>query len=474
MARRPFGLHYANDSGVSSDDLRATRDINPSIVTLMQPYFGAAQSIREQISGDVTIVGRFYGSPDVDAWHPPYEDAGRMRAYGVYCAQQAIQFNINVVQFANEPSIESPIPTTPEGFAIIRDGAAAWLDGFLTAWQGKVMAGTIPLAPGNREDDYGDWGYRGADILRDVWQRFHVLLLHNYWTCDPGSVQSEWWGYRWTRQIEAYQWRKPWAITEFNRDPACSGRPVAEEVRLWFSGIKNAYFMGADWFIWRSGDPSFAGLQMQPQQDLINLAIELNKEATVALADTKMTYIGPATLKASTVNQVEIEASGVDQGIFTLIVNPDNVDDAASVDGATSFFGVLGSHAPEATQQRIVNGRNILQVPINRLLVPGPVGADFKISIAETDGTSFESGDRINQRVQIVSGAATQPDPPVATADYDAAWAGLTAAQQAAAKDEKLIRAGEYGKDVIRWRKGEIPEPPDVVLATDPPKAQRR
>jgi hypothetical protein len=344
----------------------------------MQPYFGAQSAIRENINGDVTIVGRFYGSPDVDAWHPPYGDHDRMYRYGVYCAEQCLTNHINVAQFANEPSIESPIPTTPEGFALLRDGSAAWLAGFRTADQGRVMAGTIPLSPGHREDDYGDWGYRGADVLREVWQRFDVLLLHNYWTCDPASVQSEWWGYRWTRQLEAYQWAKTWAITEFNRDPACSGRSSAADYRKWYSGIKHYYFHGATWFIWRSNDPSFNGLQMAPQQDLIDAAIEINKEAPpMPLQDTKMQYIGPATLIAGQTNQVEIEASGVDAGIFTLILNGDPAPDGSASIIASSFFGVLGNHAPDATQQRIVNGRNILQVTLNDALIPPPFGAQL-------------------------------------------------------------------------------------------------
>jgi hypothetical protein len=176
-----------------------------------------------------------------------------------------------------------------------------------------------------------------------------------------------------------------------------------------------------------------------------------------------MQYIGPATLIAGQTNQVEIEASGVDAGIFTLILNGDPAPDGSASIIASSFFGVLGNHAPDATQQRIVNGRNILQVTLNDALIPPPFGAQLRISIAETDGHSFESGDRVDQRVTISASSQPQPPQPGTTLapQYDPLWslAGDLVNYGKANNVPQDVEIGTRIQDLIRWRKQEISDP---------------
>ena len=272
--RRPFWIHGPNNVPIESEDLARWKEISPGGIVLCQPHFDAVVSLRAIIP-DLVIVGRIFGGNGWNAWLPPYSDPAEMRAYGEYCGRVAETAGIDIVQWANEPTIEWGISPTPEGYTQLAEASRAWLEGFRRATT-RVRAGTVPLAPGHREDDDGGWGYRGADILKAVWHEYDVLLLHNYWTCDPGSVGSEWWGRRWKRQIAAYGWTKPVIITEFNRDPACADRPLEAEVRQFVAQLP-FNVIGAAWFIWDSADPAFSRMCMKRNSELVRVASDINR-----------------------------------------------------------------------------------------------------------------------------------------------------------------------------------------------------
>jgi hypothetical protein len=275
-----FAVHGNNYPGLRTEDLDVIQSINPGFVLLCQPDFNLVRKVRERIPG-VTIIGRIFGShlEGWDAWHPPYTDKARMREYGNYCRTIGELAGVDILQYANEPGIDDGDPSwwTPEGYQRLANGCAWFLEG----WErSRVRLGTIPFSPGHQFDD----GLFGAQYVRAVWQEHDVAILHTYWNRDPSSVTSEWYGGRWQRELTALHWEKDWAITEWNRDePTIPGDAerwsLAEDSRRWFASLPTAgRFLGAAFFIWHSGDPGFARLQMFDNPPLIQVAKDVNAQ----------------------------------------------------------------------------------------------------------------------------------------------------------------------------------------------------
>lgn len=466
-------MHGNNYPGLNTDDLDAWQRINPGLVVLCQPDLNLIPEIRRRIPG-VVIVARVFGdyAGGWDAWHLPWTDQERMAAYGRYVARLANQFDPDIIQYANEPGIDDNDPSwwTVAGYQKLGRGCGWVVDGYRQAG-GRARLGTVPLSPGHEEDD----GLLGAQFLREVWHRHDVLLLHTYWNRDPASVESEWYGRRYQRQLVAYEWfNRHYAITEWNRDETgqfgdAERMSFADDARRWIAGLSPEWLLGTAEYIWWTGDEAnFGKLRMRENRWLIDVAAEVNaaQEEPMGLTDTKLTLASEPTLYADHDNIVVIQASGVDKGIFTCIVNGDPAPDDSASMPATSFFGVLGDHAPDATQQRLVNGRNLLHIPVGKARIPGPFGATLRISIAESDGQAFESGDRIDERVtiQTVQTPAGPGAPDALLPEYDPLFALAGALQDKGNAQDKDI--GLRIHKLIQWRKGE--------LDADPfPKARR-
>lgn len=273
-----FGIHLPNFPRPNADDLREIAGLSPRLLVVCQPDFSLVPELR-RLCPQAVIVGRIFGEGEWDAWHPPYTDADRMRRYGAYCREVAEAAGVDILQYANEPGIDDGDPSwwTVEGYQRLATGCAWFLEGW---GHSSVKLGMVPLSPGHQEDD----GLLGAQYLKPVWDQHDVLLLHTYWHRGPESVESEWFGGRWKRQLDAYGWQRNWAITEWNRDePTPPGeaerQSLAADARRWFRSLpRTASFLGAAFFIWQSGDPNFARLQLFDNAPLKAVAREVNAE----------------------------------------------------------------------------------------------------------------------------------------------------------------------------------------------------
>lgn len=270
---RLAAIHGSNDRADSADDIAAWADINPPFVLLCEPQFDKdhIRRIREAIPG-VRIIGRFWGAPEVgvDAWHCPYGDLAKMYEYGRVLARKANDWGLDAIQWANEPGVDdgNGYWFTEEGYQDIAKGTHALVNGY-KGGGGKALLGTVPLAPGNREDDDRGWGYRGADILRPAFERCDMLLLHSYLEDGSNAAADPYPADRWALQLDAYRWGetgKPWAITEFNKDEADNGGrdeqdrvDLVSQARIFFDNLRAhplaASCWGVAWFIWNSIDP---------------------------------------------------------------------------------------------------------------------------------------------------------------------------------------------------------------------------
>lgn len=247
-------------------------------MVVCEPYFEQIPDIRRAVPGTI-IIGRSYGSGIIDAWDPPFDDLPRLEAFGRRVGElsegrqfgdQAPRYAFDIAQVLNEPSIEGNLAPDPPGFTRLARAFEAIARGFRATSSKRL--GTIPLAPGNREDDYGDWHYRGADYLRDAWDLADVLILHNYWN-SPELRESQWEGRRYRLQLDAYGWTRDWAIAECNRphlnDP--------EDLRLWAAGLPDdPRFLGACWFLLDSQDPGHAAYSLRDRPGLKSVITQLN------------------------------------------------------------------------------------------------------------------------------------------------------------------------------------------------------
>lgn len=273
-----FGIHLPNFPRPDADALAEIASLRPRLLVVCQPDFSLVGELRQLCPG-VVIVGRVFVAGGVSAWHPPYDRPDAMRSYGRACRELAESAGIDICQYANEPGIDDNNPAwwTAEGYQKLAVGCAHFVEGW---GQSSVRLGTVPLSPGHQEDD----GLLGAQYLAPVWSQHDVLLLHTYWHRDPASVESEWFGGRWRRQLDAYGWKRSWAITEWNRDeptpPGDAERvSLAEDARRWFRTLpRAASFLGAAFFLWQSGDPNFSRLQLFDNQPLKAAAREVNAE----------------------------------------------------------------------------------------------------------------------------------------------------------------------------------------------------
>lgn len=281
---KPFGLHLSNNRPLEQYHWDIIARVQPGIVVVCEPYFSDVPRLREVVPG-ITIIGRMYGdqSLGISNWSRPDDRAlANMTEFGRRSGHKANQYGIDIMTPFNEPSIDMGIPTTPDGFSLIAQIFIDWLIGYHQVTTRK--AGTIGLAPGNREDDYGFWGYRGADILRPAFELADVLLLHNYWnhgtdTYGVPLVQSEWEGNRASRQLPAYGWTKEWAIKECNRPlkEDSEKAEIAEQSRTFIAQhAAKPGFLGACWFILDSADDQFREHRMVNNDYLIDTAISIN------------------------------------------------------------------------------------------------------------------------------------------------------------------------------------------------------
>lgn len=274
---RVAGIHAPNNKAITADDLTMWQGINPGVILLCQPDFTLARELKERIPG-VYIVGRVFGMVGFDAWHPPYTEAINMFGYGSRCGSLANEFDIDCIQFANEPGIDDNNPSwwTKEGYETLAQGADWWLQGYRRATIRD--AGTIPMSPGHKfDDDPNGEGWTGAEIVKSVWQKFDVHLAHAYMTRDPGTIESEWWGRRYRRERDALGWTKRLIVTETNRDEPTppndeDRKSLAEFYRQWWEGSE----VESCFFIWNTADPNFARLTMHDNPWLIDQAQRIN------------------------------------------------------------------------------------------------------------------------------------------------------------------------------------------------------
>lgn len=276
-----FGVHGNNYPNLTGDDLDAIQALNPPLLVVCQPDFGTIPEIRRRMPNTL-IVGRIFGGDGWDAWHLPWSDLNKMQIYGFWCGGIAKRHDIDILQYANEPGVDDNDPSwwTVAGYQKLARGCGVVVDAFRAMTTRKI--GTVPLSPGHQEDD----GLVGAQYLAPVWHQHDVLLLHTYWTQDPSSVLSEWYGQRYRRQLDAYGWTGPWAITEWNRDePTPPGdeerKTLARDARTWFAAFPDDLnFLGAAFFLWRTGAPEFQRLQQFNNPELNAVALDVNTAGT--------------------------------------------------------------------------------------------------------------------------------------------------------------------------------------------------
>jgi hypothetical protein len=246
----------------------------------------------------VFILGRFFGSPDVNAWRPPYWDHARMEAYGRYCKERANAIGLDGAVFANEPGIDDPdqqdVPYfgafwwTKAGYEMLAAGCLAWINGW-DSIPGRCLAGTLPLSPGHHEDDDPDGqGYTGGAILAPVFKRFPLKVFHNYYHRGMGSETDPYFGARVVRQAAIYGIdldRDPWCVSEWNRDEpkdapfgdAEKQQDVVQSERFIQQHRNRAGCLGLARFIWRSD--SYPLLSIHDRSEQLALAERLNTAA---------------------------------------------------------------------------------------------------------------------------------------------------------------------------------------------------
>lgn len=277
---RVAGIHTSNNRATTTEDLTMWQGIDPSVILLCQPDFSLVPQLRALIP-DVYIVGRVFGVDGFDAWHPPYNNSDKMIQYGRSCGRLANDYELDCVQFANEPGIDDNDPSwwTGRGYGTLASGADAWLRGYRQVT--SRHAGTIPMSPGHLFDDDPDGnGWTGAEIVKDVWSQFDVHLAHAYLTRDPGTIESEWWGRRYRRERTALGWTKRTIVTETNRDEPTppndeDRKSLAEFYRQWYANSE----VESCFFIWDTADPNFARLTMKDNPWLLDVAAEANRRS---------------------------------------------------------------------------------------------------------------------------------------------------------------------------------------------------
>lgn len=296
---RLYGIHGPKDR-FTDDDFEKMARIKPGLVVVTDPNMdkGTVERIR-QASPGVFVLGRFFGSPEVNAWRPPYWDPAAMTRYGVFCKQRANDIGLDGAVFANEPGIDDPdqqdgIPYfgafwwTLRGYQMLASGCKAWIDGWDSV-PGRCLAGTLPLSPGHHEDDDPDGqGWTGAEILAPVFERFPLKVVHNYYHRGAGSETDIYFGGRVFMQAPAYGWdltRDLYCVSEWNRDEpkdapfgdAEKATDVVQSERF-VAQHRGKNCLGLARFIWRSD--SYPLLSVHDRDEQINLAIRLNSSPT--------------------------------------------------------------------------------------------------------------------------------------------------------------------------------------------------
>lgn len=417
---RLFGVHGNNYPNLTGDDLEGIAAINPSLMVVCQPDFGTIPEIRRRLPG-VTIVGRVFGdyAAGWDSWHLPWNDPERLHAYGRFCAGLVAQWGIDILQYANEPGIDDGDSSwwTVDGYRKLSRGCGDIRHGFWTLAPLGSKLGTVPLSPGHQEDD----GLLGATYLWAEWHQHDVILLHTYWNRDPGSVESEWYGQRYRRQLDAYGWDKPWAITEWNRDePTPQGdtgrKSLSDDARRWFSLFpQDERFLGAAFFIWRTGAPEFQRLQQFNNPELNAVALDVNSAAGAPQEEPmpKPTKIEPIFTPDGHPGGEAIltmAASGVDGFAKGF------VDVAYPVLPGNEFGAVYG---PNQTTEvgPFIDGVQTFRVKIGENTSPltaAGVTGKYTFRLFETDGKEFDGGIFGPFDMEITP-AKTAPEPQPAT-----------------------------------------------------------
>lgn len=202
----------------------------------------------------------------------------------------------------------------------------------------------------------------------------------------------------------------------------------------------------------------------------IEAVIAEQEEPPMTITDTKLTLASDPVLDAGHSNLIVVEASGVDQGIFTLIINLDARPDGTAYTTDPVLFGGLIVGKDDVPVLK--NGRNILRVPVNAFDAPGPVHGRLRISVAELDGTAFETGDKLS--VDVTVNPSSGAEPPIVVPDtgepaVDAKTpAGILLSREAAMwgrlwdiKDRLPKPALEAFVGTVQWGKGEREDMPD-------------
>lgn len=247
-----------------------------------------------------------------------------------------------------------------------------------------------------------------------------------------------------------------------------SEEQYASQLAWYDAGLsEDGYVLGATIFTCGGYWPSFDVAGVWPVIDWI-----AKQEETMPLSETKMTLIRGQELYSNQMNAVIIEASGVDEGVYTLIVNADAKPDGSAYMTDAVVFGALGDNPQAPNHNRIRNGRNAIMVPVGKVDATGPIGATLRVNVGEAeagDPPKFERGEPINERIKIIPQngqpmpAPEQPSSVPVPAEYDDIFRLAGDLSVYSAWDEDIaVRIHK----LIQWRKGE--------LAADPfPPARR-
>lgn len=211
------------------------------------------------------------------------------------------------------------------------------------------------FSPGHQEDDF----LTAARFFVDIVPLYDELHLHNYWTPEAGSHLSEWWGRRYTRQIAAYQYAGPVAITEFNREfntnDGADVTRLVTEISEWEAALP-PQIRYALWFIASSPDPAFNRLEINNNRTLVAGFARRSQEPTVdtQYTDVNISLVGSTPFVPGQPARVTFKVIGHDAlvpgpGIATLQVDFPHGYDEWAYAGQTNFvWAEAGGGQPDS------------------------------------------------------------------------------------------------------------------------------
>ena len=246
--------------------------MHPAAILVMEAQAGVIPELRNRFPQSKIYLRLEAAGAAWDPLRHGYSGSG----YATYAAGVANSNRPDCLVPWNEANIEwssaYPVPEAEHGYK----QTVTFAEEFIRAYrsQTNVSVAFPAFSPGHQEDDF----LTAAKAFIEVVKLYDELNLHVYWTREPGSSQSEWFGDRWIRQIAAYEYTGPVNITEFNREwDADDVDRLVTEVDEWVDTM-SPQVQYAMWFISSSPDPSFDRLEINNNRTIVEGFARINSE----------------------------------------------------------------------------------------------------------------------------------------------------------------------------------------------------